>query len=146
MGIFLPAHFLGRRMAVRISSGLSTVMRVMSALGPTKNLSAETVRSPLELRMTNCASSAVSAAAVSDGETATQDFEIRMNPRAVAEGVTLADLQERFDFTIQIRDRVTEAHEAVLRIRSIKDQVDERLQESDNSELASLGTTSFRWR
>jgi len=76
-----------------------------------------------------------------DGETQTQDFEIRMNPRAAAEGVTLADLQERFDLTVRIRDRVTEAHEAVLRIRSIKGQVDERLEENDNTELASLGAT-----
>jgi hypothetical protein len=76
-----------------------------------------------------------------DGETQTRDFEIKMNPRASAAGITLADLQERFDFTVRIRDRVTEAHEAVLRIRSIKGQIDERLEESDNSELASLGAT-----
>jgi len=76
-----------------------------------------------------------------DGETKTQDFEIKMNPRALADGVTAADLQERFDFAVRIRDEVTAAHEAVLRIRSINAQVDDRLEESDNSELAALGGT-----
>jgi photosystem II stability/assembly factor-like uncharacterized protein len=77
-----------------------------------------------------------------DGESMTQDFEVEMNPRAVAEGVTMADLQERFDFAIQIRDRVTEANEAVLRIRSIESQIGERLEESDNAELQSLAQTA----
>ena len=76
-----------------------------------------------------------------DGESQTQEFEIKMNPRAIADGVTLADLRERFDFSIRIRDRVTEANEAVLRIRSIKEQIDERLEQSDNAELQSLGGT-----
>lgn len=76
-----------------------------------------------------------------DGESMTQDFEIKMNPRALADGVTVADLQERFDFAIRIRDRVTDANEAVLRIRSIKQQIDDRLEESDNAQLESLGGT-----
>ena len=76
-----------------------------------------------------------------DGESMTQDFEIKMNPRAIADGITRADLQERFDFSIQIRDRVTDANEAVLRIRSIKDQIGDRLAENDNAELQSLGGT-----
>lgn len=76
-----------------------------------------------------------------DGESMTQDFEIRMNPRAVAQGVTLADLQARFDFALRIRDRVTDANEAVLRIRSIKTQIDDRLGQNDNAELQELGGT-----
>jgi len=71
----------------------------------------------------------------------TQDFEIKMNPRAIADGVTYADLEERFDFAIQIRDRVSDANEAVLRMRSIKSQIDDRIEENDNAELASLGAT-----
>ncbi len=74
-----------------------------------------------------------------DGETQTRDFEVKMNPRAAATGVTLADLQERFDFATRIRDRVTDANEAVIRIRSIKEQVEARLAENDNSELQTLG-------
>lgn len=74
-----------------------------------------------------------------DGESMTQDFEIRMNPRAVADGITVAELQARFDFAIQIRDRVTDANEAVLRMRSIKAQIEDRIEQNDNAELAQLG-------
>jgi photosystem II stability/assembly factor-like uncharacterized protein len=76
-----------------------------------------------------------------DGKSQSQDFEIKMNPRAEAAGVTVADLQARFDLAIRIRDKVTEANEAVLRIRSIKSQIDDRVAENDNAELASLGGT-----
>ncbi|MDA1103227.1 MAG: glycosyl hydrolase [Gemmatimonadetes bacterium] len=76
-----------------------------------------------------------------DGQSQTRDFEIKMNPRALAEGATLADLQERFDFAIRIRDRVTDANEAVLRMRSIKSQIDDRLEQNDNAELETLGAT-----
>lgn len=74
-----------------------------------------------------------------DGDVHEQQFEIKMNPRAASDGVTMADLRERFDFALQIRDRVSQANEAVLRIRGIKNQVDERMEQSDNGELATLG-------
>ena len=75
-----------------------------------------------------------------DGEVMERDFAIEMNPRSIAEGVTLADLQERFRFAIEIRDRVSQANEAVLRIRAIKREVLDRLEEGDNAELTALGT------
>ena len=74
-----------------------------------------------------------------DGESMTQDFEIKMNPRAVADGVTIADLEDRFEFAIQIRDRVSDANDAVLRMRSIKAQINDRLDGSDNAQLAQMG-------
>jgi len=73
-----------------------------------------------------------------DGESMTQDFEIKMNPRAVADGVTVTDLKDRFDFAIRIRDRVSDANEAVLRMRSIKAQINDRIQEDENAQLAQL--------
>ena len=76
-----------------------------------------------------------------DGESQTQDFEVQINPRAAAEGVTVADLQERYDFASRIRDRVTEAHEAIIQIRGIKTQVDDRLEQNDNAQLQELGGT-----
>ncbi len=76
-----------------------------------------------------------------DGLEQSRDFEIRMNPRAAADGVTPAQLRERFDLAVRIRDRVTQANEAVLRSRSIKSQLDDRLERSDNAELESLGAT-----
>ncbi len=74
-----------------------------------------------------------------DGTAYEQDFEVRMNPRAASEGVTMADLQARFDFAMQIRDQVSAANEAVIRIRRIKEQIDARQEESGNAELQSLG-------
>lgn len=75
-----------------------------------------------------------------DGEALEEDFQLQMNPRAVAAGVTVADLEERFRFSMDIRDRVTEANEAVLRIRAIEDQIAERLDASDSEELAALAS------
>jgi photosystem II stability/assembly factor-like uncharacterized protein len=74
------------------------------------------------------------------GRTMTQDFEIEMNPRAAAANVTMAELQDRFDFAMRIRDRVSEANEAVIRIRKIKEQIDDRLEASDDERLESMGT------
>ena len=72
---------------------------------------------------------------VNGGPPQTRDFEVRINPNL--EGVTTADLQERFDLAIRIRDRVTEANEAVIRVRDIKGQVEERLEETDNEEIVA---------
>ncbi len=74
-----------------------------------------------------------------DGSSQSRDFEIRMNPRAAASGVTLADLQTRYDLATRIRDRVSEANGAVVRMRAVKAAVDDRLGKSDNAELQSLG-------
>ena len=44
-------------------------------------------------------------------------------------GVTDADLAEQFTLALQIRDKVTQANEAVIRIRSVKDQVADRVKQ-----------------
>ncbi|MFQ5536712.1 MAG: WD40/YVTN/BNR-like repeat-containing protein [Gemmatimonadota bacterium] len=76
-----------------------------------------------------------------DGKTQTRDFEIKMNPRAAAAGVTLADLRARHDLAVKIRDKVSEANEAVIRIRAIREQIEDRLAKKDDAQLRSLGTT-----
>ncbi len=69
-----------------------------------------------------------------DGEEPmTHDFEIRANPNLG--GVTVADLQERFDLAIRIRDRVSEANEAVVRIRDVEGQIADRLEQTDHEEV-----------
>jgi hypothetical protein len=65
----------------------------------------------------------------------TRDFDIGINPNL--EGVTVADLRERFDLAIRIRDRVTEANEAVIKVRDIAGQIDERLEETDDEEIGT---------
>ena len=61
------------------------------------------------------------------GQTKTQPFAISRNPNTP--GVTDADLAEQFTLALQIRDRVTQANEAVIRIRSLKDQVSDRVKQ-----------------
>jgi photosystem II stability/assembly factor-like uncharacterized protein len=72
------------------------------------------------------------------GATKTQEFEIRRN--AAATTVTDADLHEQFKLAKQISDRVTAANEAVLRIRSLKDQIAERSGKSPDESLKKAGT------
>jgi hypothetical protein len=50
----------------------------------------------------------------------------------------MADLQARFDFAMQLRDKVTEANEAVIRIRDIESQVADRMEAAENAELEAL--------
>lgn len=55
-----------------------------------------------------------------DGKTFTQPFEIRSDPRVT--GASQADLVARFDFATKVSKRVSQANEAVLLIRGIKEQ------------------------
>ncbi|MGH7476401.1 MAG: WD40/YVTN/BNR-like repeat-containing protein [Longimicrobiales bacterium] len=68
------------------------------------------------------------------GETRTEQFEIRLDPRLEGE-VTVADLQQRFDLAMRVRDRVSEANEAVLLIRGVKEQIDDRLTRTQDAEV-----------
>lgn len=72
-----------------------------------------------------------------DGVTQTQEFEVKLDPRL--ERITIADLQARFDLALSIRDRVSEANQAVLDIRSIKGDVDDRLGQTDDSDIHGQG-------
>ena len=58
-----------------------------------------------------------------DGETATQPFAITREPRLLKD-VTDQDLREEFDLAIKVRDKASQANEAVLLVRGIKAQID----------------------
>ncbi len=60
-----------------------------------------------------------------DGRTQTQPLRVRRNP--LFKDVSDADLQAQFDLAIQIRDKTSEANNAVIRIRDLKTQVADRL-------------------
>jgi photosystem II stability/assembly factor-like uncharacterized protein len=60
----------------------------------------------------------------------TQEFEIKLDSR-IEGTVARSDLQERFELALRIRDRVSDANEAVIWIRDIKQAIDERLEETD---------------
>ncbi len=75
-----------------------------------------------------------------DGEVVgTSSFNLLLDPRI--EGVTQADLEARFDLAVRIRDRVSDANEAVILIRDIKAQLDDRLAESDDNDLTRAAET-----
>ena len=75
-----------------------------------------------------------------DGRAQERDFTVRIDPRLVDQ-VSIGDLQERFELAMDVRDRVSEANEAVLRVRDIKSSIDDRVEDSENLELKSLGAT-----
>ena len=52
-------------------------------------------------------------------------FTIGIDPRLAADGITEAYLLEQFKLSSQVRDKVTEANTAVIKIRAIRDQVDQ---------------------
>jgi photosystem II stability/assembly factor-like uncharacterized protein len=59
------------------------------------------------------------------GVTKRQDFEIRRN--AAVPGVTDADLAAQFALAMRISARVSDANRAVVRIRSLKEQITDRI-------------------
>jgi photosystem II stability/assembly factor-like uncharacterized protein len=63
-----------------------------------------------------------------NGETKTRDFNIQVDPRLVADGITEADLLEQFRLSLRVRDKVSEANQAVIDIRSLREQIEQRLQ------------------
>ncbi|MEE4154809.1 MAG: glycosyl hydrolase [Erythrobacter sp.] len=72
-----------------------------------------------------------------DGEVMTQPFEIRFDPRVTS--ATPADLAARFELASAISARVSEANEAVLLARGIKQQT-EALREKADPDLAAALT------
>ena len=66
------------------------------------------------------------------GKTFTQPFEIKLDPRI--KDVTNADLTEKFDLAMQIKNEVSKANEAVIKIRAIK----EKIAKTNNSENDKL--------
>jgi hypothetical protein len=56
------------------------------------------------------------------GQTSTAAFELRQDPRVAA---TPADFEAQFNLLIRIRDKLSETHDAINRLRSVRQQVEE---------------------
>ena len=69
--------------------------------------------------------------------TKTQDFVITRNPAITT--TSDADLQAEFVLARQINERVTAGNEAVLRIRSLKDQIADRLGKTNDAAIKEAG-------
>ncbi|MGM1054594.1 MAG: WD40/YVTN/BNR-like repeat-containing protein [Bacteroidota bacterium] len=70
-----------------------------------------------------------------NGKTETQPFEIKVDPRV--KNTSEADLKEQFDLLMKIRDKVTDANEAVIKIRAYKEKMGEDI---DPEILKNLNT------
>jgi photosystem II stability/assembly factor-like uncharacterized protein len=69
----------------------------------------------------------------------TQTVPLMIEKHPEFDHVSLADLQKQLEFALQIRDRTSEANEAVIRIRDIKAQIADRVDKSKNSRLKEIG-------
>jgi photosystem II stability/assembly factor-like uncharacterized protein len=89
------------------------------------------VRGPLALPGTYTVRLAV------NGETQpqTQPLTVLKDPRQ--SDIADADLQQQFALALQIRDKVTQANEAVLRIRHLKEQAKERAEKAKDTKLTT---------
>jgi photosystem II stability/assembly factor-like uncharacterized protein len=57
-----------------------------------------------------------------DGEERVQEVRVRVDPDPRIESVTAVELQARFQLTAQVRERLSQVHDAVREIRSIREQ------------------------
>jgi hypothetical protein len=71
-----------------------------------------------------------------DDHTVSQPLVVKRNPWHEA---TDADLRAQFALAIQIRDKVSDANRAVIQIRDVKKQVDDRLAKSSDAQIKSAG-------
>jgi len=62
-----------------------------------------------------------------NGETKTRNFAVAIDPRLIADGITEADLAEQFKLSLRVRDKVSEANQAVIDIRALRQQINDRL-------------------
>jgi photosystem II stability/assembly factor-like uncharacterized protein len=76
---------------------------------------------------------------VADGKALTAPLVVERNP--LLPDVTDADLHAQYEFGRMVRDKATEANLAVIEIRRVKDQLEDRLKKSDDTALAAKGGT-----
>jgi len=77
-----------------------------------------------------------------DGQVQTQSFDVRTDPRIT--GATPADLAARFDLANRVSARVSQANEAVLLIRGLKEQTAALAPKADPALKDALGTFDTR--
>lgn len=81
------------------------------------------------------------ARVTANGQTLTAPIEIVPDPRLT--NVTQADFDAQFRLSSQVAARVDDAHRAILQVRDVRGQVDDRLSKSNN---AALRTEAGRFK
>ena len=77
-----------------------------------------------------------------DGQSRTQPVEVRSNPNLDA--IAAADLEEQFRLAKEVRDKTSAANEAVVKIRAIRAQVEDRLTKDKDPRLAAAAAAFLR--
>ncbi len=77
-----------------------------------------------------------------NGQTQTQRFAVRKDPRLTI--VTEEDLAEQFKLAMQVRDKTSEANEAVILIREIKKQIKDRSDKVKQTRITEAGEAVSR--
>jgi hypothetical protein len=78
-----------------------------------------------------------------DGATMVENFEVKPDPRL---SVTSADYAKQLELGLKIRDKLTEAHNAIIQIRDVRKQVDDllkRVKDQPNFKLISDAATAL---
>lgn len=84
-----------------------------------------------------------------DGVSSERTFEVMIDPRVAADGVTLADLQAQFDLGIQVRTAIEDADQTIERLRGAQERAAEGtdvardLQEIERALLTDRTITSY---
>jgi hypothetical protein len=73
-----------------------------------------------------------------DGTTRTAPLRVGLDSRLEGQ-VTQADLQARFDLARRVVERVNDANQAVVMVRDVRTQVDDRLEKTDEARIEELG-------
>jgi photosystem II stability/assembly factor-like uncharacterized protein len=71
-----------------------------------------------------------------NGVTQTQTFHITEDPRVT---VSQLDLQASFDLSKQVLDKAGQANQAVIDVRKLRDQINDRLKKTDAAQIHSAG-------
>ena len=71
-----------------------------------------------------------------NGTTQLQSFHITEDPRIT---VSQPDLQASFDLSKKVLDRVGDANQAVIDVRKLRDQINDRLKKTDAAQIHSAG-------
>jgi photosystem II stability/assembly factor-like uncharacterized protein len=73
-----------------------------------------------------------------DGQTQTQPLEVKLDPRL---NVSIADLQKQFDLAMKVRDKTSEADQAVIDIRKLRDAINDRLKTVTTAQARQSGAS-----
>jgi DNA anti-recombination protein RmuC len=68
---------------------------------------------------------------------ATESFNLLIDPRVAAEGVTSADLQQQFEHNMRMRAMISEVNQLVSRVRNAQNQLKDT-QQPDETKRAAL--------